>query len=299
MQTAQLADATEVFGSAELTLEPAPAHPIVQREPVAQPSAAGQVMNPHRLVEMAVERGMPLETIDKLLGLVERFEAMREAERKRRAESAYIRAIAGVKAQVVTITKTKHVHYPTKENGKVTGAVDFKHAELADVMKAIAAPAQREGLTWNYPVIEQGEGWLRVTCRLRHVDGHFEDLTLGAPEDHSGKKNDIQAIASAITYLQRYTLKAILGIAEEGDDNQDRRAAEDVRAREEFPSDGAASTSVAGTPQYEGLMNAGRSHAAKGLQALTAWWGAITKDDRDLVGAKFGELKKSAQAVRP
>lgn len=299
MQQAKIADAAEVFGADGLALEPLPAHPVVTAAAPA-PATAAQVMSPHQMVQMAVEKGMSLETIDKLLGMAERVDAMREAERKRLAESAYIRAIAGVKAQVVTITKTKHVHYVTKgEGGKVTGAVDFKHAELSDVMKAIAAPAQREGLTWNYPVIEQGDGWLRVTCRLRHVDGHFEDLTLGAPEDHSGKKNDIQAIASAITYLQRYTLKAILGIAEEGDDNQDRRAAEDVRAREELPRDGAASTSVAGTPQYEGLMNTGSLQAAKGLKALTDWWGALTKDERDLVGAKFGELKKSAQAVRP
>jgi hypothetical protein len=299
MQAAtQLADAAQVFGADDLGLEPKVAQEIVPVSPL--PAPAGQVMNPHRLVEMAVERGMPIETIEKLLGLAERFDAMREAERKRRAESAYIGAIAGLKAEVVTVLKTKRVHYDTKDKeGRKSGSVDFRHAELADVMKALAAPAHRVGLTWNYPSVEQGDGWVRVTCRLRHVDGHFEDLTIGAPEDHSGKKNDIQAIASAITYMQRYTLKTILGIAEEGDDDFDRRSGDSVREREREEGGRTEVASSSGSPaapnELDDLMRAGESHAAKGLQALTTWWGALSGKQRELVGSRFGDLKKAAQ----
>lgn len=298
MQQAKIADAAEVFGADGLALEPLPAHPVVSAVP---PLPVAQVMSPHQMVQMAVEKGMSLETIDKLLGMAERVDAMREAERKRLAESAYMRAIAGLKAEVVTVAKTKRVHYDTKDkDGRKSGSVDFKHAELADIMKAIAGPAKREGLTWNYPAIDQGDDWVRVTCKLRHIDGHFEELTLGCPVDKSGKKNDMQAIAAALTYMQRYTLKSILGIAEEGDDKLDRLSAEDERARQDLDrdSDAPRTQSVAGTPQYEGLMNAGSLQAAKGLKPLTDWWGSLTKDERDLVGAKFGELKKTAQAVR-
>ncbi len=294
MQQAKIADAAEVFGADGLALEPLPAHPVV---PAAPPAPAAQVMSPHQMVQMAVEKGMSLETIDKLLGMAERVDAMREAERKRLAESAYMRAIAGLKADVVTVAKTKLVHYDTKDkDGRKNGSVNFKHAELSDIMKAIAGPAKREGLTWNYPAIDQGDDWVRVTCKLRHVDGHFEELTLGCPVDKSGKKNDMQAIAAAITYMQRYTLKAILGIAEEGDDTADARAA----AAAHGDADGAVqSVSVAGTPQFENLMHAGSARAGEGLKSLTDWWGKLSKDERDLVGAKFGELKKAAQAVKP
>ena len=42
---------------------------------------------------------------------------------------------------------------------------------------------------------------------------------MGGPPDAGGAKNAIQARASTVSYLERYTLKAILGISEQEDDN--------------------------------------------------------------------------------
>jgi hypothetical protein len=42
---------------------------------------------------------------------------------------------------------------------------------------------------------------------------------MGGPPDAGGAKNPIQARASTITYLERYTLKAICGVAEGGEDD--------------------------------------------------------------------------------
>ena len=52
--------------------------------------------------------------------------------------------------------------------------------------------------------------------------GHSESTTLQSPPDASGGKNSIQAIGSAVTYLSRYTLLAITGLAtgENEDDGQ-------------------------------------------------------------------------------
>ena len=45
-------------------------------------------------------------------------------------------------------------------------------------------------------------------------------MSLSAPPDSSGSKNSIQAIASTLTYLQRYTLLSITGLAaSEADDD--------------------------------------------------------------------------------
>ena len=52
-----------------------------------------------------------------------------------------------------------------------------------------------------------------VTCKITHVKGHSEETTLSAPSDTSGSKNAIQAIGSTITYLERYTLLALTGLA--------------------------------------------------------------------------------------
>ncbi len=54
---------------------------------------------------------------------------------------------------------------------------------------------------------------------LSHRDGYSEETTLSAAYDNSGNKNSIQAVGSAMTYLQRYTLKAALGLAVSHDDD--------------------------------------------------------------------------------
>jgi hypothetical protein len=42
---------------------------------------------------------------------------------------------------------------------------------------------------------------------------------MGGPPDEGGAKSKIQARASTMTFLERYTLKAICGVSEQGDDN--------------------------------------------------------------------------------
>ena len=58
-----------------------------------------------------------------------------------------------------------------------------------------------------------------MTCVLFHELGHETRNTLKGPPDNSGNKNPLQAIESTVTSLQRYTLKAALGIAAGNDDD--------------------------------------------------------------------------------
>jgi hypothetical protein len=58
-----------------------------------------------------------------------------------------------------------------------------------------------------------------VSCIISHRAGHSEENSLSARHDTSGNKNPIQALGSAVTYLQRYTLKAAVGVAAAADDD--------------------------------------------------------------------------------
>ena len=58
-----------------------------------------------------------------------------------------------------------------------------------------------------------------MTCIVSHRQGYSEENTLSAGRDESGNKNSIQAIGSTLTYLQRMTLKAALGLAASSDDD--------------------------------------------------------------------------------
>jgi len=72
---------------------------------------------------------------------------------------------------------------------------------------------------------KQDNGAVSVTCTITHLMGHKESVTLSAPPDNSGSKNNIQAIGSTVTYLQRYTLFAITGIAAADQDDDGQTAA--------------------------------------------------------------------------
>jgi hypothetical protein len=86
------------------------------------------------------------------------------------------------------------------------------------VVDAVTPLLSKYGLShsWN---VKSEKDWIAVTCTLKHVLGHSESVTIDGPPDTGGAKNAIQARASTITYLERYTLKAVCGIAEQGDDN--------------------------------------------------------------------------------
>jgi hypothetical protein len=59
----------------------------------------------------------------------------------------------------------------------------------------------------------QPEGSVTVTCEISHSLGHSESTSLTAPPDNSGSKNTIQAIGSTVSYLERYTILALTGLA--------------------------------------------------------------------------------------
>ncbi len=88
---------------------------------------------------------------------------------------------------------------------------------MANVVEKISAELSKHGLSASWTTKQNGA--ILVTCKITHILGHSEETTLSAPSDTSGSKNAIQAIGSTITYLERYTLLALTGLATEDQDN--------------------------------------------------------------------------------
>jgi hypothetical protein len=165
-------------------------------------------VSPTQLLAAAVERGADIAVLERLMDLQERSV-------KAQAKQAYDQALAAFKSEAIDIIKRKEVDY-TKANGSRT---NYKHAELSDVIEAVGPALSRHGFSWSWATAQKDRTWVEVTCTLRHQQGHSESVTLGGPADDSGGKNAIQAIGSTVQYLSRYTLKAITGVSEKGDDN--------------------------------------------------------------------------------
>lgn len=104
---------------------------------------------------------------------------------------------------------------------KQAGQMQLHYASLDSICKAVIPALSTVGVRHSWRMKQEGEV-MTVTCVLAHVSGHSEETSMSAPYDKSGGKNPIQTIASAQSYLQRYTLLAACGLAAEfGDDDGD------------------------------------------------------------------------------
>jgi hypothetical protein len=176
-------------------------HQIIEARPAAIVAAPS---NPASVLVYAMEKGADMAQIEKLLELQMRWEADQ-------ARKAYVADMADFKKQPPTIVKDKLVQY---------SGTSYTHATLGNVTAAIVAGLAKHGFSHRWDTEQLGANII-VTCILTHKLGHSERTSLSSGKDDSGKKNNIQQMASAITYLQRYTLLAATGLAthDQGDDD--------------------------------------------------------------------------------
>lgn len=166
-------------------------------------------------------------------------------------------AAALAKAQMAfpVISRDKKVTVQTKTGGTYT----FNYAPLDSILSAVRGPLAENGLA-----ISQLLDGDELVTMLLHKDG--QTLTGRFSLPHS-ENETIQTLGSAITYLRRYSLQAILGIAAEEDDDGNRAAGNTVRTKgsEETSPDGSLiGTVTQGKPPVDYEL---RQEATKGAMA--------------------------------
>lgn len=178
------------------------------RDVVGQPQ--GAMTSPADLLRLAVTKGADVDQLERLMALQMRWEA-------ENARKAFVAAMAAFKAEPLVIFKRKAVGYTTND-GEFVG---YKHAELSDVTAVVVPAMSKHGLSHRWNIRQEG-GDIAVDCIVTHVAGHSETVTMTGKADTSGKKNPIQAQASTVQYLQRYTLLAATGMSTKGEDDDGR-----------------------------------------------------------------------------
>jgi len=172
------------------------------------------VNSPMEAMALALSQGADLDKLEKMLELQERWERME-------AKKAYTQAMADFKANPPKINKDKHVNFSTAK-----GRTSYDHASLGNVTEKINKALAEHGLSAAWKTSQTDK--ISVTCTITHKLGYSEETTLSADAENSGTKNNIQAIGSTITYLQRYTLLSLTGLATHDQDN-DGRSAEPIQ----------------------------------------------------------------------
>jgi len=159
---------------------------------------------PMEMLGRAIQMGQTPETLERLLSLQERWE-------RNEARKAYDEAMAAAAAELPPVLKDATVSHGA-------GKAQYKHETLGAIEKAVRPVLSRHGLHYRWRTNSENPERIMVTCIISG-HGYHEENSLAGPPDQSGAKNAIQAIGSTTTYLQRYTLKAALGIAATEDDD--------------------------------------------------------------------------------
>ena len=145
-----------------------------------------------------------------------------------------------------------------------------KYADLSEVIGAITPALSANGLVFVQP-IEQTENGLLLRTQLLHVGGGCIESTFAIPDN-----KDIQKLGSAITYIRRYSLSALIGVAPQDDDGN-----------------AAAGKVTSVEPNFdECLEYVNKLQDCKTLNELKTIWGDLTQNNPKLVKA-LTKLKDS------
>lgn len=183
-----------------------------------------------------------------------------------------------------------------------------KYATLASVWDACRKPLADNGLA----VVQRVGGDERriiITTDLIHAEsGEFTRSRVVVPAETDGRRNTAQAMGTSISYLRRYQLAAMVGIAQEDDDAESAGKPAPKRQRDE-PRDETPRTTTGPTtlPNYGPFKGANIRDAPP--HVLDKYLEDARKELADpskakfhgkasaLIGALEAELKRQGGAV--
>lgn len=187
-------------------------------KPETLPAITPQPISPMDRIATLTAAGVSPEQLGQYLAVQREWEA-------NEARKAYVDAMATFKAsEPLTIRKDNHVSY----RNKTGGLTEYDHATIGNVVGVVCAALGRHGFSHRWDT-KQADGRITVSCVITHKLGHSEATAMTATADDSGGKNSIQAVASTVTYLQRYTLLAAVGAATSDQEDDDGRDSEPGR----------------------------------------------------------------------
>jgi ERF superfamily len=191
------------------------AAPPPERLPPSPPAVIGGGGLLAMIERLASNPQLNVDVFERLLN-ARRFEEDREARR------SFNTAMSQAKGEIAPVLKTRDVDYQSKKEG--SARTKYKYESFADVARVVDPVFSTHGLSYRFRVAQQAD-LVKVTTIISHADGFSEETApLEAKVDPGVTgMSMVQALGSALTYLQRYSLRAAIGLAAGVDD--DGRAA--------------------------------------------------------------------------
>lgn len=174
------------------------------------------------LMRVAIERGTPVETMERLL-------AMRRELREEAAKQAFHDALALFQEECPIITKRREVK---DKHGKGR----YRYAALSDIIVQVKPLLKKHGFSHSVNAVVE-VGWVIARCKLSHREGHSEISEFKVPVDKEAYMSAPQLYASALTFAKRYAFCDALGIMTADEDDDAQRVAQAEAAKQPSEAD--------------------------------------------------------------
>lgn len=119
-------------------------------------------------------------------------------------------ALAKAQSEIASPEKNKTVVVKTKTGG----SYNFKYATLDAIIDCVRKPLSKNGM-WFTQTLANGNGKYRLVTTLGHSSGQW----IASETPILSGSADNQEFGSALTYMKRYALSALLGVAADEDDD--------------------------------------------------------------------------------
>lgn len=196
----------------EITITPE-VEPMVQEIVVAPPLQVVERQHDASIegfISQAIEKGLPIETM-------ERFLQMRKEFKADQAREAFVIAMAQFQKECPVIMKTKGV----KKAG--SDVVIYRYAPLDSIVLQVKDALGNNNLAYSFREVRSEDGTkLTAVCTIRHSLGHSEDSSFTVEIGAEAYMTDVQKHGARMTFAKRYAFVNALGILT-GDEDTDAR----------------------------------------------------------------------------
>ena len=99
------------------------------------------------------------------------------------------------------------------------------YADLAEIIRVSRPALSKNGLSVMHQILTNEDGQNMIHCILAHISGQWIESRMRILP----VKNDVQSMASYISYLKRYTYAALIGVVSSDEDDDGEKAVHDSR----------------------------------------------------------------------
>lgn len=165
-----------------------------------EPTAPPAIHEANDLLQLAVEKGADVATLERLM-------VVRKELKAEKARESYFASLAAFQAECPVILRTATGH-----------ANRYRYAPLEKIVQKVSPLLNKHGFSHQEDGIVT-DGWVEAVVTVTHRDGHSETKRFKVPTESNAGMSSAQKYGSAMTYATRYAFCAAFGIRTHEHDN--------------------------------------------------------------------------------